>query len=196
MRLREKPPRQNPIGVSRPCCCPSAAGANGRPRMPPSAPLLRGGVSGLDPARRFDAGASCAKLRFNAAIRSITGGRAAIFLDLTVSPFILASISSRKASLVAVSLRRRIETSGPLTDDCASDRDHLGVEIPLDAAELRRPDLVCSAQHEDRHAGAARLDRDHPLAPAERETPEPEDACLGHRRADHPERFLRHRPSG
>jgi hypothetical protein len=32
-----------------------------------------------------------------------------------------------------------------LTGDRASDRDHLGVEIPLDAAELRRPDLFCSA---------------------------------------------------
>ena len=94
---------------------------------------------------------------------------------------------------VAVSIRRRIETSGPLTDDRASDRDHLGVEIPLDATELCRPELVCSAQHEERHAGAARLDCDHPLAPAERETPEPDDVCLGHRRADHPERFLRHR---
>ena len=34
----------------------------------------------------------------NAAIRSMTGGGAAISLGLTVSPFILASISSRKAS--------------------------------------------------------------------------------------------------
>ena len=41
--------------------------------------------------------------------------------------------------LVAVSIRRRIETPGPLTDDRARDRDHLGVEIPLDATELRRP---------------------------------------------------------
>ena len=48
--------------------------------------------------RRFDAGACCAKLRFNAAIRSMTGGGAAKSLGLTVSPFILASISSRKAS--------------------------------------------------------------------------------------------------
>ena len=48
--------------------------------------------------RRFDAGASCAKLRSNAAIRSMTGGGAAISLGLTMSPFILASISSRKAS--------------------------------------------------------------------------------------------------
>ena len=49
-RLREKLPRPNPIGVSRPCCCLSAAGENGRPRRPPSAlPVLRGGVSGLDP---------------------------------------------------------------------------------------------------------------------------------------------------
>jgi hypothetical protein len=56
-------------------------------------------------------------------------------------------------------------TSGPLTDDRASDRDHLGVEIPLDATEPRRPDLVCSAQYEERHAGAAQLHHDHPLAP-------------------------------
>ena len=48
--------------------------------------------------KRFDAGASCAKLRFNAAIRSMTGGGVAISLGLTVSPFTLASISSRKAS--------------------------------------------------------------------------------------------------
>jgi hypothetical protein len=49
-------------------------------------------------AERFDAGASCAKLRFNAANKSMTGGGAAISLGLTVSPFILTSISSRKAS--------------------------------------------------------------------------------------------------
>jgi hypothetical protein len=30
-------------------------------------------------------------------------------------------------------------------------------------------------------------------SPAERETPEPDDAFLAHRRADHPERFLRDR---
>ena len=47
---------------------------------------------------RFEAAASRAKLRFNAAIRSMTAGGAAISLGLTVSPFILASISSRKAS--------------------------------------------------------------------------------------------------
>jgi hypothetical protein len=28
-RLREKPPKPDPISVSRPCCCPSAAGASG-----------------------------------------------------------------------------------------------------------------------------------------------------------------------
>ena len=38
--------------------------------------------------------------------------------------------------LVAVSIHRQIETSGPLSDDRARDRDHLGVEIPLDATEL------------------------------------------------------------
>jgi hypothetical protein len=48
--------------------------------------------------RRFDAGASCAKLRFNAAIKSMTDGGAAISLGSTVNPFIFASISSRRAS--------------------------------------------------------------------------------------------------
>src|SRR5205823_2227066 len=47
--------------------------------------------------------------------------------------------------LVAVSIRRRVETSGPLTDDRASDRDHLGVEIPLGAAELRCPNFLCGS---------------------------------------------------
>ena len=46
----------------------------------------------------FEPDASRARLRFKAAIRSITGDGAAISLGLTVSPFILASISSRKAS--------------------------------------------------------------------------------------------------
>src|SRR6202022_359372 len=42
--------------------------------------------------------ASRARLRFKAVMRSMTGGGAAISLGLTVSPFILASISSCKAS--------------------------------------------------------------------------------------------------
>jgi hypothetical protein len=56
-----------------------------------------GGFLGAAPTR-FETGASCAKLRLNAAIRSMIGGGAAISLGLTVTPFILASISSRKAS--------------------------------------------------------------------------------------------------
>jgi hypothetical protein len=36
--------------------------------------------------RRFDAGASCAKLRFNAAIRSMTAGGAAISLGFDRDP--------------------------------------------------------------------------------------------------------------
>src|SRR5215467_13771853 len=50
------------------------------------------------PAVRFEAGVCCARLRFKAAIKSMAGGGAAISLGLTGSPFILASISSRKAS--------------------------------------------------------------------------------------------------
>ena len=49
-------------------------------------------------AVRFAPDASRARLRFKAAMRSMTGGGAAISLRLTVSPFILASSSSRKAS--------------------------------------------------------------------------------------------------
>jgi hypothetical protein len=44
------------------------------------------------------AGASCARLRFKAAIRSITGGGTLSARGLMATPFILASISSRKAS--------------------------------------------------------------------------------------------------
>ena len=46
----------------------------------------------------FEPDASRARLRFKAVMRSMTGGGAAISLGLTVSPFILASISSCKAS--------------------------------------------------------------------------------------------------
>ena len=41
-------------------------------------------------AVRFDAGNSCAKLRFKAAFRSMTGGGAVISFGFTVRPFILA----------------------------------------------------------------------------------------------------------
>src|SRR6516225_8567466 len=52
--------------------------------------LLRGGVLRTDASR--------ARLGFKAAMRSMTGVGAAISLGLMVSPFILASISSRQAS--------------------------------------------------------------------------------------------------
>src|SRR6516162_5972090 len=68
--------------------------------------------------------------------------------------------------LVMISIRRRIETPGPLRDDRLSDRDHLGVELAFGHAELRRPNLLCGTQSEKRHPRAARLDDDHPLAPA------------------------------
>ena len=44
--------------------------------------------------------------------------------------------------------------------------DHLGVELALGHAKLRRPNVLCGTQSEERHPGAARLDDDHPLAPA------------------------------
>jgi hypothetical protein len=68
--------------------------------------------------------------------------------------------------LVTIAISRRIETSGPLRDDRFGDRDHLGVELALGHAELRRPNLLCRTQSEKRHSCAARLDDDHPLAPA------------------------------
>jgi hypothetical protein len=68
--------------------------------------------------------------------------------------------------LVTIPISRRIETSGPLRDDRFGDRDHLGVELALGHAELRRPNLFCRTQSEKRHSSAARLDDDHPLAPA------------------------------
>src|SRR5580692_4437950 len=46
----------------------------------------------------FEPDASRARLRFKAVMRSMTGGGPTISLGLTVSPFILASISSCKAS--------------------------------------------------------------------------------------------------
>src|ERR1700730_6316857 len=47
----------------------------------------------------FEPDASRARLRFKAVVRSMTGGGAAISLGLTVSPFILASISSCKGTV-------------------------------------------------------------------------------------------------
>jgi hypothetical protein len=49
-------------------------------------------------AVRFGAAGFCARLRFKAAIRSMTGAGFAISLGLTGSPLILASTSSRNAS--------------------------------------------------------------------------------------------------
>jgi hypothetical protein len=44
--------------------------------------------------------------------------------------------------------------------------------------------------------GQVSLYHDHPLAPAEGEAPEPDDAGLGHCRADHPEHLDRDRAIG
>jgi hypothetical protein len=51
--------------------------------------------------------------------------------------------------LVTVAIRRRIESSGPLRDNRFGERDHLGVELALGNAELRRPNLLCRTQSED-----------------------------------------------
>jgi hypothetical protein len=51
------------------------------------------------------------------------------------------------------------------------------------------------SQCEQRHPGAARLDHDHPLAPIS-EASNPDNTCLSHRRADHPERLYRDRVIG
>src|SRR5437588_7998730 len=48
----------------------------------------------------------------------------------------------------------------------------------------------------ERHPDTARLYHDHALAPAEGEPSEPDDAGLGHCRADHPERLDRDRTIG
>jgi hypothetical protein len=52
---------------------------------------------------------------------------------------------------------------------------------------------VRSAQCEQRHPGTPRLYHDHPFAAAEGEAPEPDDAGLGHCRADDPARLDRNR---
>ena len=59
------------------------------------AALMRLSLPDLAP---FAAGASPARLRFKAAIRSITGGGVETSLGLMATPFILASIGSRNAS--------------------------------------------------------------------------------------------------
>jgi hypothetical protein len=82
-----------------------------------------------------------------------------------------------------------IELVGPLRDDRPSDGYHLGIEFSLSAGELCCPNLVGSAQGEQGHSGTASLDHYHPLAPVQRKTPKPDNTCLGHRRADHSQRF-------
>ena len=74
--------------------------------------------------------------------------------------------------LILVAVGTRVEMARPLPDDRTRDCHHLGIEIPLGAAELWCPNFACGAQCEQRHPGAARLDNDHPLAPAEGEAPE------------------------
>src|SRR5437868_5817255 len=69
--------------------------------------------------------------------------------------------------LVAVPICPRIEMSGPLPDNCPGDGDHLGIHFALGSSELRRPNLFCGAQREQRHPGAARLNHHRPLAPTE-----------------------------
>jgi hypothetical protein len=58
---------------------------------------------------------------------------------------------SSQGLLVTISIRRRIETPGPLRDDRLGDRDHLSVELAFGHAEMRRPNLLCGSQSEKRH---------------------------------------------
>jgi hypothetical protein len=73
-------------------------------------------------------------------MRSITGGGALSTRGL------MGSLP--QGLLVAVPIRRRIESCGPLRDDRLGDRDHLGIDLALDVAELRRPNLVGRPQRE------------------------------------------------
>jgi len=75
-------------------------------------------------------------------------------------------------------------------------RDHLGIKIVVGAAELRRPNFVVGVQCEQCHPDTARLNHDHPLAPAQRQAANPGDPGLRHRGADHPQRLDRGRAVG
>ena len=88
----------------------------------------------------FEPDASRARLRFKAAMTSMTGGGAAISLGLTTLHLGFEQFS--QGLLVTISIRPRIETPGPLRDDRLSDRGHLGVELAFGHAELRRPNLL------------------------------------------------------
>jgi hypothetical protein len=133
------------------------------------------------------AGASCARLSFSAAVRSIAGGGVVTPPGLTGEPFSLATISPQRR-LIPVAMRARVKSSGALFDDGAGDRDHLAIEIAGVVAKLRRPNLVCSAQRAQRHARPTRLDHHHPLAPAERQTADPDDTRRRHCGTNHPQR--------
>jgi len=87
----------------------------------------------------------------------------------------------------------RVKGSGALSNDRLGDRDHLGIEIAFVVAKLRRPNLVCGAQREQRHSGPARFDQHHPLAPAECQPADAGDTSLGHCGTDHSQRFHRDR---
>ena len=55
--------------------------------------------------------------------------------------------------MVAVSVVTGIERTSALFNDRASDGDHLGIELPLGGAELRRPNLFCGPQPKRTIAG-------------------------------------------
>jgi hypothetical protein len=62
-----------------------------------------------------------------------------------------------------------------LSDDRAGYCHHLGIEVVLGAAELRRPNLPYSPQCEERHAGVARADHYRPFTPAQGKPRDPDD---------------------
>lgn len=76
-------------------------------------------------------------------------------------------MSSRSASWYRSRNVRRVEVANSPLDDHLGDGNHLWIDLTIDVIELRRPDLLGRAECDQRQAGAAWLDQNHPLAAAE-----------------------------
>src|ERR1700730_4841863 len=85
-----------------------------------------------------------------------------------------------------------IELPGPLLDERTGDRQHLGINGIVGLSELWDPNLLGSAQSNEHHPGPSWVDRDHPLAPAHRQAPDPDDPRISHRCPDYTDRLDRH----
>src|SRR5205807_6470717 len=74
--------------------------------------------------------------------------------------------------LIAVSIRRRIEISGPLRDDRPTDRRHFGVQLALGDAELASGYQVrCGLTAGGKRIRTAGPSRKRVVSPTEREMP-------------------------